>query len=158
MRLVTALWVLACAGAAPLCRAFQEHVRQTEKAQHLFRKRSADCGGGGGGDVARPCGTQLCAVLRRIPAAAAAATRWRLGRWRLGRRWLGGRWRLVWQRQFWAVPAAGAPASFGAAAANGPARARGFFKGAAARETRDRNRAPHSRARRCHGGLAPLWS
>src|SRR5258708_30660998 len=109
MRLVTALWVLACAGAAPLCRAFQEHVRQTEKAQHLFRKRSADCGGGRGGDVARPCRTQLCAVLRRIPAAAAAATRWRLGRWRVGPPGLGGRGALVWPQPFLALPAASPP-------------------------------------------------
>src|SRR5258707_8346963 len=73
-----------------------------------------------------------------------------------GGRRLGGR-RLVRQRQFWAS-AAGAAASLGAAAASGTARARGFFKGAAARETRNRSGAPHPPARRCHGGLARPWS
>ena len=64
-----------------------------------------------------------------VEAGAAAAGGWR---------------RLVWQRQFWPVPAAGAAASFRAAAASGAARARGFFEGAATRETRNRTSAAFS--------------
>ncbi len=125
------------------------HARGTEKARHLYRARSADCAGRRGGIGAghgwtSPLHSFLisadissgrnrnagAAGLATNNAAAAGSVTTRMRRTSSSTH----------------LPRHGA--------ASAPGVARGFFKGAAAREAQHGARAPHSCARRLHGGLA----